>query len=302
MGPRKRKSTEPTVVNSEPTDGHNNHSFRLNINSYDGDPDLFEFFAEQFRSFVTLNNYKASESLAFLKSKLTGAALKYYTESPRLKEISCPDTLLSELKSFFSTSSHASSLQALNSLALLPSESIKNLSHRISVLVEKVHPQISDKTALNSIKYVKLLSSLPSEIRVKIMESNITDFNEAVERANNLQNILIENRVLNSIQMTEPSTSLQAEVHSLRQTIEELKQSQTKVPNNTKHHRPMSRQDRYSQQRPVCSFCNKRGHIMRDCFQFKGMIQPHNQRGSSHQRNHKHRRNHPYNSSHPNEF
>lgn len=255
-------------------------NFLLNINPYDGDPETIQFFCEQVSDIININKFSDEQSLAYIKSKLTGAALKYYLESPKLKSIKQYPILLDELTKFFSTKTNSFAIQSLESLAMMPNETIKNLSHRLNVLVDKVYPNITDSTAINNIKYVKFLATIPIEIKIKILEQGITSYEGAVERAQTLQEISSER------ELTNQSQSLQEEINMLKKTLAEAvrpapRDTRNEAKNTVGDHlthpykseQPVaSFRDHHPQfptPRPRCHYCGKVGHIMRECFLYK---------------------------------
>lgn len=263
-------------------------NFRVDISPYDGDPTTLQFFKEQIKELASINSWTKPQTLSFIKSKLTGSALKFYVEAHHLKTITDVDTLFKELEQFFCSSSKATAIHSLNLVSLLPRETVRNLAHRINVLVQKVHAEVTDQNALNSIKYTKLLTALPQDIRMKIMETNIKDFDRAVNRAQQLQDLSIENLVLNQVCTTEEPSSFQAELHALRETVEELKNQRKTDETQKTDSSPVRRRMPETQPRRnydrrwmpemqfrqfYCYFCGRNGHKIKDCREHKRFIQ-----------------------------
>lgn len=271
-------------------------NFTLHINPYDGDPSTFKFFAEQLNDVIQINNWSNKQAIAFLKSKLTGSALRYYVDSPELQQVTEFKDLLQELKEFFCPVNSCNLAQNLHSFCMLPSESIKNLSHRLNVLVSQAYPSITDKTALNEIKYNKFLVSIPSEMRIKILENDIKDYVTAVNHAQKLQDISIQNSVVNKINVQD-SPDLKSEINAIKIAVEKLSQPSEQInkitnishPNtnrpksreyNWSYHRTHYRDNKSNQMyhREKCHFCGKFGHIMKNCNEYN---RRQNQRGWS---------------------
>lgn len=281
----------PDLLKMPPKKQTSVNNFNLHINPYDGDPTTFKFFSEQINDIIRVNNWPKDVAVVFLKSKLTGSALKYYVDSPELEKINDHTELLRELKDFFCPVNSNNLAQNLHSFTMLPSESIKNLAHRLNVLVAQAYPNIKDTQAINDIKFNKFLVCVPSDIRVKILENDIKDYETAVFKAQKLQEISIQDSVINAINAPS-SPGLKSEINSLKLAVENL--SKNPVQNSYVQPTPNSpppkrfrRQDKYCPKpyrnnrhfRPVyksvkCSFCGRFDHTTQRCY-FKNRSAPH---------------------------
>ena len=192
------------------------HLLNLNVLNFEGDPSLLDFFFDQVRSYATLNKLKPEETIAFLKGKLSGPALKFLTQSPSLYKSNDFETIEKAFRDFFSPMSSTQALVELNNLILLPQESIKNFAHRINILTPIVYPQVNDKNALDQIKFTKFISSIPSNFRTKLQEEDIKLYDLAVQRAQQLQEIAANESIL---QAQQPPIS---SVNTLSKQIVEL--------------------------------------------------------------------------------
>ena len=72
---------------------------------------------------------------------------------------------------------------------MLPQESVKHFSHRLNKLTAVVFKNIKDETALDALRLEKLRAVIPSNLRTKLYEEEIQDYNLAIERAQKLQDI-----------------------------------------------------------------------------------------------------------------
>jgi len=222
-------STEGT--SSLPTRNDNNSenskNFIIQINNFDGDPSLVHHFFEQIQDLKEINNWSERQSILFLKSKLQGQALTYFLNSPHLKKAKLLSEIHDDFSNFFSPASFSTSIIELNAMAPTHGENYKNFAHRLDVAVGKIYNNLP-KDNLDQIKFVKFISVIPSEIRLQIMQNNITNYNEAVQRAQQLQDLTIFDSKLS--QNTEPEIfkRYSEQINSLQKQIEHLTSSKEK--------------------------------------------------------------------------
>lgn len=273
--------------------------FNININPFSGEQGTLEFFSEQINDLIKINKWSNEHAVIFLKSKLSGAALKYYLESPKLKNAQTVKEIFDDFKIFFSSPSLASAIHELNSLHMLPAESVKNLAHRLNVLTRKVYPNINNESDLENIKFVKFLQIIPSDIRLKILQDGITQYTPAVEKAQLFQEHSIQNEVLNNITFPSISSNFSEQLKTLQDQINSITQSsvqsncqnKTQVqlsdrdnshyknnPYNSFHptrkFRSVGQQNNFrsfnynnkSFSRKFCKFCKMRNHNIDTCF------------------------------------
>lgn len=169
----------------------------LNISPFEGDPALIDFFFDQIKAYVSINKLKKDETIFLLKSKLAGPAQKYMLENPTLYNATDLEFIEENFKKFFHKSA-TSKFNDFKNLSILPQESIKNFAHRLNFICSQVYENVKDTESLDSIKFVKFLDCLPSNIRVKIQEENITNYKSAVERAQKLQEIMQDEQILDN--------------------------------------------------------------------------------------------------------
>lgn len=282
---------------SKTTRGH----FIVNIQAFEGDPKTLSFFKEQTLNVVSINKWNDQEALTYVKSRLAGNALEYYTQSLELQKAENIENFFAILAAFYIPSCKSSSLQEFDALYLEAGESIKNFAHRLNVTAARVFQNISDQSSLNEIKFLKFLSTIPTTFKIKIKESNITSYNKAVQKAQYLQDILEENKTVNNIDVKENDQNLHKKIEELKEQINLLTSNLNKKENPqqvfqdraNRYERLPVRQTRSYRNQPKfqrnihktkffnnqnrnvkhnsrvsCHFCGKIGHIMRDCRQY----------------------------------
>lgn len=277
---------------------NNRRKIDINILNFEGDPSLINFFFDQLKSYANLNKLKPEETVAFLKGKLAGPALKFLTQSPELYKSNDFEFIEKEFKSFFAPMSKTQALLEFNNIQMLPQETIKNIAHRINNVTLMVYPQINEE-ALNEIKFMKFLSVIPSSIRIKIQEENITDYRIAITRAQALQDIFSNEKILQSHSSDFQSDTISKKLNEISENLLALTISKpkrnSKSPSPKKSPRNKSWQPRYksrytfknvhknannrneqSKQKfrnnpspPVCQLCFKRYHTAQRCFKWK---------------------------------
>ena len=271
------------------------NNFNITITPFDGDPSQFSFFKEQIEAVININKYTDEKALLFVKSNLAGAARKYYIDAPDLREVKTASELLNALKEFFVPSVNSYSIADLNKIVMLPGENIQSLEHRIRKVTHAVYPSINDKAALQQIMLTTLMSALPSQVKVKIIEQNCSSFDDAVKLAKVLFEKYARNNILNFLVDTDKS-NVAEDISHLKTEINHLKQ------NTNEHYRPNNQiQDRLKSPRrknfarknsPIkknqshrfkfkarpqfrhkswCEFCKRSGHNINFCFKKKNL-------------------------------
>ena len=92
---------------------------------------------------------------------------------------------------------------------MLSQECIRKLAHRINLAFLRTFPEdnIHSITA-NGTNLYKLIKVLSAEIRLRIMQDNITEFNAAVEKAALMQDYLKNNEILSTWKNIDPQIEL----------------------------------------------------------------------------------------------
>lgn len=289
-------------------------NFTISVPPYNGDSDYTTHFFDLIKQNAIINKWSNDQMILFVKSKLAGAALKMYLESPDLQ---CSDDISSfenAFKTFFQKHNDQFTITDFNNLTFMPDESVRHFCHRLHVLTTKVYKNVSDSTALDSIKLNKLLSVLPANIRIKLLEEKVTTFNKAMERAHEIQSIYVSEfqpKNNNCDQSAQTIFHLSAQVSELQQKLEALNKKQS-VKRQSNEPRPSnssnfisSRNNRYqnfSHQRPYrsgpnikqikCQLCFKFGHTANRCYRYRQNYRNlynrrnrHSERDNSHNRN-----------------
>lgn len=145
---------------------------------------------------LSCNRWSDIQVLTFAKSKLQGPALTFIIQKTSYEQFNTLASLFSALSPRFKQPSVCRSHTEFNSISFLPGESIRNLTHRLDALASCAHKVIKDPIALNAIKSNKLIAILPNEYRKHILQSNISTYTEAVEKATLLQDCDINNEFI----------------------------------------------------------------------------------------------------------
>ena len=273
---------------------HSKPLVNINVLNFEGDPSLLNFFFDQIRSYASINKLKPDETVAFLKGKLSGPALKFMTQSPILYKSNDLNFIESEFKSFFTPMSSTQALVEFNNLVMLPQETIKNLSHRLNILADIIYSRITDPTALDQIKFTKFISVIPSNIRIKLQEENINDYKTGIQRAQVLQEINVNEKILTNQASNPVLTNLSERVLHLTEKLDaftfanskedkEDSSVKTKTQSRFNHNkfknnfksRQMRMQDNQFQNSKnrtssvICQLCSRPGHTAIKCFKWQ---------------------------------
>lgn len=257
------------------------------VHPFDGDPQLLKFFVQQIQDSKSLNKLSSEQTASLIRSKLSGAALKFVVASPDLLNAKEHTALLDGLSDFFVTTS-ATALCS-QPLALLKDENIKNLAHRVAIQVAQQFPSIKDKDALDQIKLVKLCEALPNQVRAQLLREEIKEFSKAVARAA----VLHEIDAQTTLNENQQFSILHAEIVALKQQLNEATtqskavnhfEAKSQGPQNNKQVRKLTSQrfDRNRHQNnnvhkkfnndkitKICRYCKKSGHLITNCYKLR---------------------------------
>lgn len=285
-----RRSIPANTVHSTQVSAHaSNNAVNIHVPTFDGDGELVEFFFSQIEDLIKVNNWSNDHAVLFLKSKLSGAALKFYIQSPELKHSPDFDVIKRKFCSFFAPSTTTN--YDFNSLKFEKNETILSFAHRLDVSFRKLYPNIDNETALEQIKIVKFIDAMPFDVKVKLYELNSKSFNENVQKAENLVNchamassskFKADNNVCNT-SIIEKLNALEAKLENLASERVESVNFARNVENPNgcdKSSRSSSHRPRYSDRRsfPIrptrltCRFCRKVGHVEARCFRKKNWL------------------------------
>lgn len=250
------------------------NTFHFNIQSFCGDPTTIKFFFLQLEDYIKINNLNDNQAIATFRSLLSGNALRYFIEEPSLNNLKTLDEIKEKFLAFFKDE-ETPSIFALNEIMLKPNETIRSLSHRLNTTFTKVYPSIIDPIAIDTLKYTHLMNALPSDIKMNLLKENIREYNLAVNRAQELQNI---NTSLNSQFGQQNSLKLSEEISALKEQLNVLTNKHKKDESETrrKHFnrkQPYSSNNRFNNNRGTynnkfCAFCGRHGHLMKQCYEF----------------------------------
>lgn len=290
--------------------------FSFNVQSFEGDPQLLNFFFKQVEEISSLNSWSDSQTFAFCKSKLAGNALKFYISSEKAQQAQDIHELKTVLLEFFRPKTKQSALLELQAIQLLPNETYMNLNLRIDSLVRIVHPELGSKEAIDSVKSIHFLNTIDPNHKVKILEAALNSYDEVVARAQLLQDVSIQTSVLNPVSMPSSSNAfvpqnqnpmfdeLSAQVNFLREDLKKMEQnskcqineSPNSSRNNTANKRNFAQRSKFYKNRGhfntlnsrsniKCQYCGKVNHVLANCFRFKNFMSNRNDRHGSRNNN-----------------
>ena len=118
-------------------------------------------------------------------------------------------------------------------------ESITNLSHRINLLAHRLFPDEANSTTLNRIKFLKFREILRKNIQTIIKLENISDYQQAVDKANLAQTCFAEE---NSVSTT-IGENFAIQTNSSQQSTRESR-------NNSSHSQTHYKKQNFNQRRP----------------------------------------------------
>jgi hypothetical protein len=280
-----RRSISANAVHSTQLSAHaSNNAINIHVPTFDGDSELVEFFFEQIDDLIKVNNWSNDHAVLFLKSKLSGAALKFYIQSPEFKNRPDFRVIKSKFCSFFAPSSHNVNYD-FNSLKLEANESIVSFAHRLDVSFRKLYPNLDNEAALEQIKIVKFIDAMPYEIKVKLYELKSSSFNENVLKAENLINChalaasskFAMNTNVNNSSIIEKLNAMEVMIQGLQSERQERVNFADTADNRalsdersrTPARRPMPSDRRTLRSRPKqirCFYCHKLGHVEARCY------------------------------------
>lgn len=266
----------------------NVRNFNINIQNFDGDPSMVEFFFSQLEDVVKFNGYTQEQGLALLRSKLTASALKFYINNQELKDLKSVTEAKSIISQFFSPSCVKVSASELHNITILPNESIKNLAHRINNLACQVYPQMQNES-LNQIKYVQLVAALPADLKYKIYKQNINTYVEAIAFAQNCQDAQLAAGSAHSLVQSnhlETINALKGQIQAMQyksngcQLCESSEHTAKfcekfnsdnsgKLVKGNSNRQNYERGNVVQKSKIICQFCEKPGHILKNCWKFK---------------------------------
>ena len=265
----------------------------ITLQQYDGDFKFTDYFFDQIENLQKIYKWSDELTIQFMRGKLIGPALTYFTENKNIYLSKDLNFIRKEFKSFFSPPSDSLASIELSNLAMLPQENVKHFSHRLNKLTAAVFKNIKDETALDALRLDKLRTALPPNLRTKLYEEGVDDYKSAVERAQKLQEISINEHLLNTISQQPPDPVVQR-LDELTQKINTLSfaskpQETTHDDDNAiKHSKGLNKfspkqhnkffKNKRNNYRPhpyrnqnqiTCQLCNRKNHTATQCFKWQ---------------------------------
>nr|XP_042911138.1 uncharacterized protein LOC122272102 [Parasteatoda tepidariorum] len=195
------------------------NNINFHIQPFAGDPTTLKFFFLQLEDYVKINSLDEEQAIATFRSLISGNALKFYIEEPSLVKMKTLTEIKHKFLDFFRQDDN-SSIFALNNILLKPQETIRSLAHRINITFHKVYPNLNDSDAIDTLKYTHLMGALPHDIKVTILKENIKSYENAVERAQQLQNI--DSAINNQFKGNDEILNLNSEISNLKEQINNI--------------------------------------------------------------------------------
>lgn len=225
-------SMQSTIDNMANTP--NFSQFNINISPFNGEPENLEFFVSQVKNLSKLNKWSDDCTVLYAKSKLQGPAQIFISQKDEYKPLITSEELFKTLREQFRKPTICKSITDFNTFSMIPGETIRNMTHRLDALAPRAHVSIKDTAALDAIKFNKLISILPSDFRRNILQNNITNYSDAVEKAILLQDCEINNSFLcQTTSVPTPMKQIQEELHSLKQTFQNFSETQDQQKSNS---------------------------------------------------------------------
>ena len=197
-------------------------AFVVNIPPFNGDYEQLESFITHVKDLQTINNWSEKQTLTYANAHLAGPAKRFNDQKVQYKPHKTIQELFTTLREQFPQPNTCKAIHDFNSLVMLPAETIRNLSHRIDCLAQRAHPSIKDQNALDSIKFNKLCSALPSSYKIHILQNGISKYDEAIKKATLLQDCEINNQIIYHANFSDDSST---KFEKLKEEIAQFKRS-----------------------------------------------------------------------------
>ena len=226
-------TTQPnqmTEISNNPVNNYNSSNFSVSIQNFDGNPNYLSFFIQQILDLKNINKWSEDKTIIFIRSKLSGQALEFYINNPTVNSIKSVDELFKQFKTYFEHESFSNPILELDKLKINLNESLLAFSLRIDNLVNKLYSNMSI-TDQDNIKYNKLISNLPEDIRLFILQNQITNNREALNKAIFLQNVNRQNKQFSSTthdpDNNDKLSQLTAQINVLQTKLQKLENPPT---------------------------------------------------------------------------
>lgn len=244
---------------------------RLDVTSFSGDPEFLEFFIEQCNSKIKYCKWDNEKALTYIKSKLSGHALKFYVSSVPCRRSNTPNELFEIFRKHFKTESASSIAVQYNSIQFEPTESVNTFANRLESVVRKRFPQLPE-ASIAEILAAKFTDLIPTHLKIYLHTQKITIFEEMVESASTYQDILQSSALpSNTSNNLLPSYNI---IHNFS-TIPESQSAQNNrsiSPTPSTSNLSSSAQVHHISSRNVevvCQWCSKPNHTAQKCFRLQ---------------------------------
>lgn len=228
LSPQTPVNSQPlTVSTNNITSSNHTQNPIIHVQNFDGNNMQINFFIDQIKDLADTYNWNDKYTLMYTKSKLIGKAQVFVNQAQEIKKFENTEELFSKLRNFFKVQSLATNINDFHNFVILPQESIQNTAHRLDLIAHRVYKDM-DNDNLEKIKFVKFLQVIPSNIRAKLLENNITTYPEAIEKAELMQNCATNNKILNcDKEENEKFDNLTHQINSLQASIEKIEKDKT---------------------------------------------------------------------------
>lgn len=234
---RNTNNSVQALLVTPPKLNRNMNSFSINITPFNGDPDNLNFFIQQCNLIIKANKWSDDKSVAFIQSKLSGPALTYIIQKCELQPCDTPVQIFDALRAHFIQSNLCKSITEFNSITMIQGESIRNLAHRMDILAPRAHPQVKDSNALDAIKFNKFISIIPNDFRMHILQSEISQYAPAVNKAALLQDCKLSNEAINFNTSSSPIQEIRKDLSMLKESIQNLNSAHSEPTQDSKSFR-----------------------------------------------------------------
>lgn len=166
----------------------------IHIDNFEGDPEMIDFFEKRILECARLSGWSDKIIFEFTLGHLTGRAKTFIIQETQNRRINSSKNLFDSLKNFFRKPSLKQSMSDSAKINLLPGEWINNLAHRLTVAVNRAFTTETSTNALNIIKLNKFFEIIPQDYVIQLKLHGVTDFAQAVEKAQVLQDCTARKR------------------------------------------------------------------------------------------------------------
>lgn len=220
-----------------------------------------EEFLAQFENIAELSGWEDNERGLILKTRLRGEAFKHILESEKSKNNDINSIKAELCKKFTKKKTQQQKKQLFDNIKHTPKMSIEEVGKVIKMRtkdylgITKETPET--KKIENTVMLQKFLETIREDIAIEIKKLDITTFEEAVKKAQQLNDVY-ETVTVNNITKTEENNISEIvknlEIMKLREEMQEIKDNLKKLT-------------QIQVQKVIqCEICKKFGHEKQDCW------------------------------------